>query len=121
MRTTAELSGRHWDVLALTVGGCRKLRGAEIDCGVLILPGDCGPEALRGVRMEQAVSYGLSARDSLTLSSLREPVLCIQRALRRPDGGVVEPQEIPLFWLPAPADRLLPVLGLRLLLPWTGR
>ena len=55
------------------------------------------------------------APDSLTLSSLTEPVLCVQRALPRPDGTVVEPQELPLPPLPAPAEALLPLLGLWLL------
>ena len=70
---------------------------------------------------ETVVTYGLSHRDSLTLSSLTEPVLCIQRRLRRPDGSVIEPQELPLPPLPEPADRLLPLLGAWLLqMPLTG-
>ena len=67
------------------------------------------------------VTYGLSPRDSLTLSSLREPVLCVQRSLPLPDGAVIEPQEIPLRDLPLPAEQILPLLGLRLLqMPLTG-
>lgn len=58
---------------------------------------------------------GLSHRDSLTLSSLSEPVLCVQRALPRLEGGSVEPQEIPLPPLPGEAETLLPLLGMRLL------
>ena len=57
------------------------------------------------------MTYGLSHRDSLTLSSLAEPVLCVQRRLPRPDGGFIEPQEFPLPDLPAPAAELLPLLG----------
>ena len=63
------------------------------------------------ITAETVVTYGLSHRDSLTLSSLAEPVLCVQRRLPRPDGGVVEPQEFPLPDLPAPAAELLPLLG----------
>ena len=66
------------------------------------------------------MTYGLSHRDSLTLSSLAEPVLCVQRLLPRPDGGLIEPQEFPLPALPGPAAELLPLLGARLLqLPQT--
>ena len=62
------------------------------------------------------ITCGLSPRDSLTLSSLTEPVLCVQRHLPRPDGAVIEPQEFPLPSLPGPPEELLPLLGLRLLL-----
>ena len=56
-----------------------------------------------------------------TLSSLTEPVLCVQRQLPRPDGTVIEPQEFPLPALPGPAAELLPLLGARLLrLPQTA-
>ena len=67
------------------------------------------------VQAEAVVTCGLSPRDSMTLSSLAEPVLCVQRALPRPDGGTVEPQEFPLPALPGPAAELLPLLGLWLL------
>ena len=107
-------------LLALTRRGCGELAGGAALCRVLLAPGDCGPE-LANVAAETVVTYGLSARDSLTLSSLTEPVLCVQRRLPRPDGGFVEPQEFPLPELPAPAEELLPLLGLRLLqLPQTG-
>ena len=110
-----ELTGREWGLLALTAAGCAKLTGQEIRCELLLLPGDCPLRRLDGVRPRHAVSYGLSPRDSLTLSSLRQPVLCVQRTLPMPDGEAVEPQEIPLLDLPAPAVQLLPLLGLRLL------
>ena len=64
---------------------------------------------------DTVITYGLSSRDSLTLSSLEEPVLCIQRTLPRPDGAAIEPQEIPLPPLLEPAEQLLPLLGLWLL------
>ena len=62
------------------------------------------------------ITCGRSPRDRLTLSSLTEPVLCVQRSLPRPDGAVIEPQEFPLPPLPGPPEELLPLLGLRLLL-----
>ena len=115
VRTRAGVRRRSWGVLALTPDGCRKLRRAEIECGLLLIPGSCTAEALPRVRAGRAASYGLSPRDSLTFSSLEEPVLCVQRALPAPGGGVVEPQEIPLPGLPAPFEDFLPLLGLWLL------
>lgn len=109
--TAETLTRRTWEILALAgEGGVRR----EITCRVALVPGSgCG--ALTGLRAQTLVTWGLSSRDSLTLSSLSEPVLCVQRALLRPDGGVVEPQELPLPRLPAPAEQMLPLLGLWLL------
>ena len=113
LRGAWELEERRWEVLALIGSGCGRLDGRMVSCGLLLLDGP--PETVTGIQSERAVSCGLSLRDSLTLSSVRQPTLCVQRAIPRPDGGVVEPQEIPLGRLPAPADRILPLLGLRLL------
>lgn len=108
----AGLTGRTWDLLALTRRGCAALGRAEISSRILLTPGECPPPLLS----ETVITYGMSPRDSLTLSSLTEPVLCIQRILPRPDGAAVEPQEVPLPALPGPAEALLPLLGLQLLL-----
>ena len=108
----SSLSGGQWALLALTPMGAPALR-RTVRCRLLLAPGDCA--ALKSVRAERVVTYGLSPRDSLTLSSLSEPVLCVQRTLPRPDGTAIEPQEFPLPPLPGPADALLPLLGLRLL------
>ena len=87
----------------------------KVRCRILLLPGSWERPLPPGLTAETVISYGLSARDSLTLSSLTEPVLCIQRQLPRPDGGWVEPQEFLLPVLPGPAEVLLPLLGVRLL------
>jgi hypothetical protein len=108
------LAEETWDLLALTPTGCRQLETA-VRCRRALVAGDCPGSKLALVRAETVIPYGLSPRDSLTLSSLREPVLCVQRTLTRPDGTVVEPQEFPLPPLPAPAEELLPLLGLWLL------
>lgn len=107
----AGLAGRTWDLLALTRRGRETLGRAEVSCRVLLIPGDSPPP----LRAETVITCGLSPRDSLTLSSLRSPVLCVQRLLPRPDGALVEPQEFPLPPLPAPAEELLPLLGIKLL------
>lgn len=113
----AELSEHIWPLLALTPEGCRALTAfpaGDIVCRLLLAPGDAQPLPPQ-VRAETVISYGLSPRDSLTLSSLTEPVLCVQRALPRPDGTAVDAQEFPLPPLPVPPEALLPLLGLRLL------
>ena len=66
-----EAVGRFWDLLALTPEGCAHLTGCCPRCRVLLLPGNC---RMMGMA-DTVITYGLSSRDSLTLSSLEEPVL----------------------------------------------
>ena len=114
-----ELAERCWPLLVLTRRGCQALGDTAALCRVLLAPGDWAPSLSR-IAAETVVTYGLSHRDSLTLSSLTEPVLCIQRQLPRPDGTIIEPQEFPLPALPGPPEDLLPLLGTLLLqLPQT--
>ena len=108
-----ELGEKVWRILALTRRGCNLLGQAW--CEILLVHGDCAEEALGRIRARTVITCGLSHRDSLTLSSLTEPVLCVQRTLPRPGGGEVVPQEFPLPPLPTAAEELLPLLGLRLL------
>ena len=116
---TALLS-RPWPLLVCSRRGAESLSLLPRPplCRTVLLP--CGsPCAFPAAR--QTVDCGLDKRSSLTLSSLTEPMLCIQRALPRPDGTVVEPQELPLPPLPFPAEQLLPLLGLQLLrMPLSG-
>jgi hypothetical protein len=107
------LADGNWSLLALTEQGCRQI--VDAGCRVLLVPGDWAASVLTRVRADTVITCGLSPRDSLTLSSLTDPVLCVQRALPRPDGGEVVPQEFPLPPLPGNAVELLPLLGLRLL------
>lgn len=72
-----ELASPPWDLLALTREGARAACGTQIRCQRLLLPGDCPVCA----KAQVVISYGLSPRDSLTLSGVRQPVLCIQRTL----------------------------------------
>ena len=80
----------------LTAEGCRELRqsAADVHCGALLLPGE---EPLpQNLRAESVVTYGLSHRDTLTLSSLGEmPVLCLQRRLSA-SGEIIDARELPL-------------------------
>lgn len=115
LRDPEGVAGRCWDLLALTPRGCHLLGQEPVCCRELLVPGNFQPALLRNIETQTVVTYGLSIKDSLTFSSLAEPVLCLQRSLPRPDGGWVEPQEFPLPPLPYPAETLLPLLGLRLL------
>ena len=115
LRKTEELSGQRWGVLLLPLETIPRIHALPIACECLLVEGVCHSESLACVQAKHIVTYGLSSRDSLTLSSLQNPVLCIQRVLHRLDGTVIEPQEIPLADLPLPAEQLLPLLGLRLL------
>ena len=122
LRGAAELSEQTWGILLLPPGTVRGRQEVPISCACLLVEGTCPAELLSSVKTAHVVTYGMSPRDSLTLSSLREPVLCVQRSLIRPDGTVIEPQELPLGELPLPPEQMLPLLGLQLLqMPLTGK
>lgn len=110
-----ELAGREWSILALMGKEACSLNSELLRCRILLVPGNVSPSYLARIQAEYVITYGLSPRDSLTLSSLTDPVLCVQRILPRPDGALIEPREFPLPELPASAAELLPLLGLRLL------
>ena len=114
LRHPRSVCRKRWDFLALTPAGARMLTGWGAAAKVLLLPGEC---RVMGFRAETVVTYGLSPRDSITLSSLREPVLCVQRGLPLACGGVLEPQEFPLPGV-LEGEGLLPWVSTRLL--WTG-
>lgn len=78
------LAEQYWPLLVLTRRGCGELGDTAALCRVLLVPGDC-TAPLERITAETVVTYGLSSRDSLTLSSLAEPVLassgsCLGRA-----------------------------------------
>lgn len=119
--TVRALTKKRWEVLALSAAGCRLLADAPeavCACGTVLLPSDWSCLTARQVRAERVVSCGLSPRDSLTFSSMgdRDAVVCVQRALIRPDGGQVEPQELPLDCIGGQTEDLLVVVGLGFLL-----
>lgn len=116
LRKAEELSGEKWGNLLLPSKVIRKVTYMpSISCECLLVGGDCPAGFWAHVQAKHVITYGLSQRDSLTLSSLEKPVLCVQRALPRLDGTIVEPQELPLKNLPLPAEQMLPLLGLWLL------
>ena len=91
--------GRAWDLLALTRGAAADApSGGALAARILLLPGDSAPSLAADALALQTVGYGLSPRDTLTLSSLAAPerLLCLQRSVLTVDGALLEPQELPL-------------------------
>ena len=114
-----EVTGRAWDLLALTRDAADTPFAGTLASYDLLLPGDSDPSLALRLGAVQVVGYGFSPRCTLTLSSVTgaERLLCLQRSLLALDGALLEPQELPL----SPAlsalsgeDALL-VAGIRLL------
>jgi len=88
-------------------------------CRCALVPDTANARALRALTADAAVSYGLSKRCSLTLSSLepQRPVLALQREIATLTGIVLERQELPLRpWCNAGPEPLLAAAGTLLLL-----
>ena len=105
-------------LLVIAPGACTLCGPGPIRCHTVLLPGGKGglpPE----IYARGAVSYGLSGRDTITLSSRegQRMWVAVQRELVRLDGTVLERQELPVR-IPAWADELqaLVLAGAMLLL-----
>ena len=89
-----------------------------LECGTVLLPGSAGRQ-LGAFRAKSAVSYGLSGRDTITLSSREgERVwVAVQRELVRMDGTVLDRQEVAVR-VPADMDamQILALVGALLLM-----
>ena len=70
---------------------------SPLRCGTVLLPGE-ESGLLQHIQARSAVSYGLSGRDTITLSSRKKDCLwvAVQRELVRLDGTVLERQEVPV-------------------------
>lgn len=88
-------------------------------CDVLLAPGKYAGRAAEAIASGCIVSFGMSTRDTITLSSVAgdRPVLAIQRELLTLGGEVLERQEIPIrLRHPVPADTLMAAAGALLVL-----
>ena len=96
-------------VLPGGAAGTEKLR-----CRILMLPGGGGADFARA---DCVVTYGMNAKDTLTLSSIGDEtcVLALQRELVTTLGSVLDRQEIKIR-AAGTADELLAVNGAMLLL-----
>ena len=98
----------HWHLCALSYRGAQDLIHVPLSCQTLLVPVDMYRPLWQA---RQVVSYGLSNRSSLTLSSMdRHDMLCVQRTLVDRLGRPMEAQELPLpasWHVFSPAERLL--------------
>lgn len=105
-------------LLVIAPGGVELCGKERMHCRMVLLPGDEG-SSLPGLCARSAVSYGLSGRDTITLSSRegRRMWVAVQRELVRLDGTVLERQELPVH-IPVWADerQALALTGAMLLL-----
>ncbi len=94
-RHPAELAGPGLDLLVVSPRAAGLAGAGSITCRLVLLPG-CAAALIRGMRVEEVVSYGTASRDTITLSSLEQDRigLAVQRELVTVDGGVVERQEL---------------------------
>ena len=115
LRDVSKLTARRWRLCALNGEGARRLGGQLLRCDTLLLPEGVCPE---GVRARQVISYGLGARNTLTLSSMdTRLLLSVQRQLENLRGEEVEVQEIALpgGWQRWETPQILLLAGVRLL------
>jgi len=114
----ALLAGDPLDLLVVSPAAVGWAGAAAIYCRTALLPDSAGVLA-RSLLADRAVSYGLSGRDTITLSSLEEEKICvcIQREIIRLDGGLVERQELILKRTgEQPPELMLAQVGVCLLL-----
>lgn len=85
------------EVLIISPAAARRPLPRPLECGAVLLPGSAS-ELLGGIRARSAVSYGLSPRDTITLSSREGSRFCaaLQREIVCADGTVLERQELVL-------------------------
>jgi len=114
----ALLTGEILDLLVVSPSAVGWAGGGAIYCRTVLLPDSAGLLA-RSLLADRAVSYGLSGRDTITVSSLEENRVCVavQREIIRLDGGLVERQELVVPRQESiSTELLLAQVGMRLLL-----
>lgn len=116
VRSPAELRDERPDILVLSADVARQKWNLEatVACGILLLPGDAGAENFDASCL---VTYGMSPKNTITLSSISEDVcvLALQREILTATGDILEQQEIKINGGIRP-DTLLAVAGALLLL-----
>ena len=97
------VSERHPALLVVSPKAAEQGFPLPRQCRTVLLPGEMGGAPLQAA---SAVSYGVSPRDSLTISSREGELLwaALQRELVTVDGQVVERQEFPLALEPGEGE-----------------
>lgn len=114
----ALLAGEDMDLLIVSPAAVGWAGASALCCRTVLLPDVAGPLA-RSLLAERVISYGMNPRDTITMSSLEDDHICVavQRELIRPDGMLVERQELVLPRTEGQSPELLLVqAGVRLLL-----
>ena len=110
------LSGNQYDLLIVSPKSrCRAEKIVDSKC--ILLPGDL-LDGHGEIESEYAISYGLSPRETITISSLNEEcaVISLQRELVTLAGQVLEQQELPKIPLMnASPEHVMTVTGTLLL------
>lgn len=92
-----ELSGKKPELLVVSpaVALGAKSTKSSVSCGYALLPGG-HPKLLKAVKPECIVSYGMSDKDTISISGAgkRTVMLSVRRELPVMGGGVVEQQEL---------------------------
>jgi len=91
----------------------------EIRCRALLVPGNAPGQTVAGIQSKWVVSYGLSGKDSITVSSLEKEaaVLALQRELMTLQDEVIERQEFPVPFPAGPdSEEIMAAYGSLLLL-----
>ena len=103
-------NGGHPALLVVSPGAAAQGLRLPRQCRTVLLPGEMGERAFP-IRAASAVSYGVSPRDSLTISSREGGTLwaALQREVVTITGRVVERQEFPLALRPGEGE--LPALA----------
>jgi hypothetical protein len=119
IRALNDTTMKRTDILVLSADDAkyRHDQNAHISCGILLMPGDtvaCDTDVFDA---ECIVTYGMSPKNTITLSSISEDtcVLALQRELVTTKGDVLERQEIKVKGGLRP-DSLLAVAGTLLIL-----
>ncbi len=114
----ALLAGTALDLLVVSPGATGWAGASSLSCRTALLPGVL-PVLTHALPAALAVSYGLSGRNTLTLSSLGEgrASVAVQREFIALDGRAVERQELVVPYDGSiPAELLLAQVGAALLL-----
>ena len=113
----AQLAGRVFDLLGVSPQAAGWAGAGAIACRAALVPG--GVAALtRLLPCERAVSYGMGAANTLTLSSLEDDraAVAVQREFPALSGVLIERQELVLPYDGAPPELFLARTGAGLLL-----
>jgi len=86
----------------------------DIMCDILLAPGEYASKAAESINAKYIVSYGMSVRDTITMSSIGENdfVMALQRELVTLGGNILDRQELPIHCKDRlSADKIMAIYG----------